>query len=149
MHSKKSKKNDAKGSVALLKDSFQLGCVSQDAHPSKSMLRNGRQLGSNRAVTFSKGTWAPDRKFGNERVHREESFKSVNLMSAVLAPRFEERSQDETLHMGRGDNVYKLKDPDKASFGSPIESTSSRRRPFQNLQRNENSWSIPEHQCTC
>ena len=31
--SKKSKKCDAKRSVASLKESFQLGCVSQDSHP--------------------------------------------------------------------------------------------------------------------
>ena len=37
--SKKSKKGAAKGSVALLKDSIQLGCVSQDSHPRKSVQR--------------------------------------------------------------------------------------------------------------
>ena len=34
--SKKSKKGGAKGSVALLKESTQLGCVSQDSYPKKS-----------------------------------------------------------------------------------------------------------------
>ena len=38
--SKKLKKGGAKGSVALLKESVQLGCVSQDSHPRKSILRN-------------------------------------------------------------------------------------------------------------
>ena len=33
--SKKSKQGGAKGSVAILKESFQLGCVSQDAYPRK------------------------------------------------------------------------------------------------------------------
>ena len=33
--SKKSKNSGVKGSVALLKESLQLGCVSQDSHPSK------------------------------------------------------------------------------------------------------------------
>ena len=36
--SKKSKKGGAKGSVALLKESTQLGCVSQDSYPRKSIL---------------------------------------------------------------------------------------------------------------
>ena len=34
--SKKSKKGGAKGSVALLRRSIQLGCVSQDSYPRKS-----------------------------------------------------------------------------------------------------------------
>ena len=37
--SKESKKGGAKGPVALLKESFQLGCVSPDSHPRKSILR--------------------------------------------------------------------------------------------------------------
>ena len=37
--SKKSKKGGAKGSVASLKDSTQLGCASQDSHPRKPVLR--------------------------------------------------------------------------------------------------------------
>ena len=56
--SKKSKKSGGKGSVALLKECKQLGCVSQDTEPSMtSTPRKGGKLGPNRAVTFSKGTW--------------------------------------------------------------------------------------------
>ena len=55
--SKKSKKSGRKGSVASLKESLQLGCVSQDSHPSKSIQRKGRKLVSNHTVKFSKGTW--------------------------------------------------------------------------------------------
>ena len=36
---KSQKKGDAKGSVALLMESAQLGCVSQDSYPRKSILR--------------------------------------------------------------------------------------------------------------
>ena len=36
--SKKSKKGGAKGSVALLKESTQLGCVSQDSYPRKHLM---------------------------------------------------------------------------------------------------------------
>ena len=46
---KKSKKRDRKGSVALLKESVQLGCVSQDSHPRKPILRKEVKLGSNQA----------------------------------------------------------------------------------------------------
>ena len=55
--SKKSKKSGVQGSVALLKESKQLGCVSQDSHPSKSILRKEGNFGSNHTVKFSKGTW--------------------------------------------------------------------------------------------
>ena len=54
---KKSKKGAAKGSVAILKESTQLGCVSQDSCPRKSFLRELGKLGSKHTVKFSKGTW--------------------------------------------------------------------------------------------
>ena len=69
--SNKSKENGAKGSVALLKESTQLGCVSQDSYPRKSILLEKGKLGSKRTVNFSKalGTkW----KIWKERVHRKE-----------------------------------------------------------------------------
>ena len=55
--SKKFKKGCAKGSVAMLKESSQLGCVSHDSYPRKSILREPGKLGSRHAVKFSKGTW--------------------------------------------------------------------------------------------
>ena len=51
--SKKSKKSGAKGSVALLKESTQLGCVSQESYPRKSILHEQGKLGSNHTVKFS------------------------------------------------------------------------------------------------
>ena len=54
---KKSKKGGAKGSVAILKESIELGCVSQDSYPRKSILREPRKLGSKDTCKFSKGTW--------------------------------------------------------------------------------------------
>ena len=55
--SKKSKKGGAKGSVALLKESTQFGCVSQDSYPRKSIPRKQGKLRSKHAVKFSEGTW--------------------------------------------------------------------------------------------
>ena len=55
--SKKSKKGGAKGSVALLKESTQLGCVSQDSYPRKSILHDEGKWGSKHVVKFSKCTW--------------------------------------------------------------------------------------------
>ena len=87
--SKKSKKSGAKGSASSLKESIQLGCVSEDSYPRKSILREIGKLGSKHAVNFSKlpGTKLKIRE--RERVHREELSKSVCLMSVVL---------EETLH---------------------------------------------------
>ena len=62
----KSKKGGAKGSVATLKESAQLGSVSQDSHPGKSSLREEGKLGSKHAVTFSKATWH-QKKSGKKR----------------------------------------------------------------------------------
>ena len=55
--SKRSKKGGAKGSVAFLKDSTQLGRVSQDSHPRKPFEREPGRLGSKHAVKVSKVTW--------------------------------------------------------------------------------------------
>ena len=54
---KKSKKGGANGSVAILKESIQLGSVFQDFYPRKSILRESGKLGSKHTVKFSKGTW--------------------------------------------------------------------------------------------
>ena len=43
---KKSKKGGAKGSVAILKESFQVGCVSQDSDPRKSIPRELVNVGN-------------------------------------------------------------------------------------------------------
>ena len=56
-HNKKSKKGAAKGSVAILKEYIQVGCVSQDSYPRKSILHKSGMLGTKHAVKFSKGTW--------------------------------------------------------------------------------------------
>ena len=80
---KRSKKCGAKGSVALLTESTQLGCVSQDSYPRKSILRERGRLGSKHAVKFSNGTWHQFQNSG-ERVHREELSKSVLLVNVVF-----------------------------------------------------------------
>ena len=80
---KKSKKGGAKGSVALLKGSIQLGCVSQDSYPRNLFyvnLENGDQN------TPSNSPRAPGTKFksGKERVLREVLSQSEHLMSLVF-----------------------------------------------------------------
>ena len=44
-HNKKSKKKGVKGSVASLKESTQLGCVSQDSYPRKIVVRERGKIG--------------------------------------------------------------------------------------------------------
>ena len=52
-----SKKVGAKGSVVLLRESTQLGCVSQDSCSGKSIPREEGNLGSRHAIKISKGCW--------------------------------------------------------------------------------------------
>ena len=103
---KKSKKGGAKGSVAILKESAQFGCVSQDSYPSKSILREPGKLGTKRTVKFSKGTWHQI-KIRERKVHREVLSQSVRLMSVVLGD--------------LSKNMYKLKNSDRPTFNVPIE----------------------------
>ena len=80
---KKSKKGGAKGSVASLMESTQLGCVSQDSHKRKSILREEGKLGSKHVVKFFGGTWHQIKNSGK-------------LMSVVLArQKFEDGSHEE------------------------------------------------------
>ena len=78
------RKGGAKGSVAILKELKQLGCVSQDSCPRKTILCEQGNLGSQHTVNSPRvpGTKL---KFGKERVHREALSQSVRLMSVVLA----------------------------------------------------------------
>ena len=64
---KKSKKDGAKGSVAILKELAQMKCVSQDLHPKKTILRKERQEGTHAR---------------KERVHSEVLFRSVRSLCA-------------------------------------------------------------------
>ena len=69
-------------------------------------------------------------KFGKGRVYREELSKSVRTMSVVVAPKFEERSHEETLHpegcarkaaWDLAKNIHQLKNCDKATCYAPID----------------------------
>ena len=67
--SKKSKKGGAEGSVALLTESTQLGCVSQDSYARKFSAER-RKIGIKTRRQILQGHLAPKHKFGKERVHR-------------------------------------------------------------------------------
>ena len=101
--SKKSKKCGAKGSVASLKESIQLGCASQDSSPRKSILREHGICGSNHAVKFSKGMWHQIKIWERKGPSRGivQRCACAPHERSPCAPKFEERSHEETLHQER------------------------------------------------
>ena len=144
------KKSGVKGSVALLKESKQLGCVSQDSHPSKSIQRKGRRLGSNHTVKFSKGTWHHIKIREWKGPSRGVIQKCEPHERNPCAPSCEERTQDETLQQERcarraawdlAKIVYKFKNTDKATF-TLLLNPGHCRRPLQHLLKSENPQSI-------
>ena len=56
----------AKGSVAILKESFQSGCVSQDSYPRKSILREHGKMGPKHTVKILQGYLAPNQNAGKK-----------------------------------------------------------------------------------
>ena len=123
--SKKSKKGGAKESLAILKESIQFGCVSQDSCPRKSVLR-----GSKHTVELSKGTWHQIKIRERKGPSRGIIQKCAPHERSLCAPKFGERSHEETLHQERcarkaawdlAKNIYKLKTSDKTMFCVPGE----------------------------
>ena len=108
--SKKSKKDGAKGSVALLKESTQLGCVSQGSYPRKSVLREQGRLGSTHTVKFSKSTWPKIKIRERKGPSRAIIQKCEPHERSPCAPKFEERSQEEMLHLGFGETHLKAQE---------------------------------------
>ena len=124
--SKKSKKGGAKGSVVIL--NTQLGCVSQDSYPRKSILRERGKLGTKHAVTFSKSTWHKIKIRERKCPSQGAIQKCEPHERGPCPPKFGERSHEETVHQeGRARRVawdlakhtYKLKNADKATFYTP------------------------------
>ena len=74
---KRSKKGAAKRSVAILMESIQLGCVSQDSYPRKSILRESGKFGSKHTVKLSKDTWHQIKYPGKQGSHR----RAMHMMS--------------------------------------------------------------------
>ena len=128
--SKKSQKSVVKGSVALSKESKHLGCVSQDSHPRKLVLRKEGKLGSNHTVKFSTGSWLHAKIRDRKGPSRGVIQKCEPHERNPCAPKFAERTQDETLHQescvrrlawNLAKSVHKLQEVDKATLYSPIE----------------------------
>ena len=130
--SKRSKKNGFKSAVALLKSTRQLGCVFQDVEPPKSssILRKSTDIRKPiRCVKFTKA------------VARHTDIRDQNPSLGMIcpgdphqrnpnAPKFEDRSQEETEWQEQGareaawklaKSVLKLKEQERATFFSPSE----------------------------
>ena len=125
MLNKKSKKGGARGSVAIVKEFTQLGCVSQDSYPRKSSLREPGMLGSKHTVHFSKGTCHQIKNRERKGPSRGIIQKCAPHECSPCAPKFEDRSHEEILNQERCSrkaawdltkNIYKLTNSDKASF---------------------------------
>ena len=130
---KRSKENVDKCAVALLKITRQLGCVFQEMEPPKSssILRKSSNIRKPiRCVRFTKA------------VVRHADIRDQNPSLGMIcpgdphqrnpnAPKFEDRSQEETEWQERwareaawklAKNVFKLKEHERATFFSPSES---------------------------
>ena len=128
--SKKPKKSGPKGSVAFLKVSAPLGCVSQDYYLRKPIPREEGKSGSKRAVKFSEGTWHQIKIRERKGPTRGIVRKCEPHERSPCALEFAETTQDETLlqeshargvawELAKSDD--KLKNWDKATLYSPIE----------------------------
>ena len=122
---KKSKKGGAKGSVAILKESIQLGCVSPNFNPRKSIPREPGKLAVKHSAKFSKGTWHQIRTRERKGPSRGVTQKWTPHDRSPCAPKCGERSHEETLIQERcarkaawdfAKNIHKLKNSDKATF---------------------------------
>ena len=105
-----------------------MGCVSQDSHARKSLLRKEGNFDQKHAVEFSKGTW--------HQKNRERKGPSRGIIQkcelherSLCAPRFEEvtrgnlapRKMRPRSSMVLGEKNHKLNNADKATFYSPVE----------------------------
>ena len=154
--SKKSKEGGAKGSVAKIMESIQLGCVSQDFYPRKSFLHEPGNWDRN-APSSSPKPLGTKLKFVKEKVHQEVLIKSVRLMSAVLA-----RQNSGKDHMerpctkkdapagqhGTWQKYLKLKNSERTFKKQILVKLRQCWYPLQRDQRSENSLLIQELRCT-
>ena len=126
--SKRSTKNGGKSTVAMLKDTRQLGCIFQVMEPPKSILRKSTNMQKPiQRVKFTKA------------IARHAKIRDQNPSLGYIclgdphqrnpnAPKFEDRSQEETAWQERcareaawklAKHIQQLKEKDKTAFFSP------------------------------
>ena len=98
---------------------------SQDSHPRKSILRKKRKIGITSRRQILQRHVAPEKNRERKGPSRGIIQKCEPHERSPCAPRFEERSQEETLHQERrarraawdlAKNIDKLKNAEKATF---------------------------------
>ena len=133
--SKRSKKGSTpQGAVAILKHRKVQGCVFQNSHPKKSILRKSGQMSGNASaghtVRHSGRTWYQIRIRETKGPTPGIVQKGDTHERNPCAPRFEERPPEETSRQedharkaawNLAKNTYKLKNADKATFYSPVD----------------------------
>ena len=148
--SAKSRKKWCERISCLVIGVFAIGLCVSSFSSEKTYSTGGRKIGIKSFSQIPQGHVAPHKNSAKKEPHREASFKSVNLVSAVrahqncgedtrrnLAP----RNMRPQSSMRLGQKCLSDQNTDKATFYSPIEARAT--------QRNENSWLTLEHQCTC
>ena len=109
----------------MFKESTELGCVAKFSFPRKSILREPGKIGSKHRVKFSKGTWHQINIRERKGPSRGIIPKCELHERSPCAPKFGERSHEETLtqercarkaawHLAR--NIHKLKNSDETVF---------------------------------
>ena len=118
------------------------------SYPRKSNLRKGGNFGIKSRRQILQGHMTPHQIRQKKRYSHERNLCAQKKM--------EERTQYDTLQQERcarreawnlGETCQAQTKRIEQGFTSLLKPR-QRQRLFQNLQRNENSWSIPEHQCT-
>ena len=119
-----------KGSLATLKESTQLGCVSQDSHPRKS-ITGRRNIGIEVHRQILQRHLAPNQNSERKGPSRGIIQKCAPHERSPYAPKFRERSHEETSHrercarsqsgMGFGDKYVQDQESGQNCVFTPIE----------------------------
>ena len=129
-------------------DARQLGCVFQDMTPPKSILRKGTDMPKPiQRVKFTKAI-ARHTKIRDQNPSLGYIFQGERHQRSTNAPKFEDRSQEETEWQEQGareaawkqaKNVFKLKEHERATFFS---STETRCLPASTLEPEEREFVV-------
>ena len=112
------------------KETIQMGCVSQDSYSRKFILRELGKLGIETRRQILQRHVPPIKNWGRKGPSRGIIQKCAPHERSPCAPKFGERSNEETLHQegcarkeawDLAKNVYKLENSDKTTFCTPIE----------------------------
>ena len=154
--SKRSEKNGDKSVVVMLKITRQLGCVFQDMEPPKSttiLRKSPNTLKPIRCVQFTKAVLC-HADIRDQNPSLGMIFPGDPHQCNPTAPKFEDRSQEETEWQEQGargaawklaKHIQQLKEKHKTAFSSPTENWCL---PAPSNLRKESLLQTPERRCT-